>query len=294
MHRAFQTVMTIHNPEIVFILGDLYDEGQWATSTEFQEFFDRFNYIFKHPPATKLYAVAGNHDLGFHYRMTYEKVERFRRVFGAPSVKVEVIKGNIFVMLNSMALEDDGCSLCESAQKELERISQALRCRNDGGPCPKLTPQLPVGVKPILFQHFPMYRDSDSACEGEDTAPIQEKNVQFRQKWDCLSEESSSQLLQLLNPQLIVSGHTHYGCFRLHPNSVPEWTIASFNWRNTNKPNFLLMSVTPEDVQISKCFLPQENTIIFTYVIAVCSGLLYVSLRKTCTRMFTGYRNKSS
>lgn len=45
----------------------------------------------------------------------------------------------------------------------------------------------------------------------------------------------------MLDPRLIVSAHTHHGCYRIHDNGVPEYTVASYNWRNKNMPTFLLV-----------------------------------------------------
>ena len=51
------------------------------------------------------------------------------------------------------------------------------------------------------------------------------------------------QLLSELNPRLVVDGHTHHGCHTIHRGKIPEWTIASFNWRNKINPTFALVSV---------------------------------------------------
>ena len=36
-----------------------------------------------------------------------------------------------------------------------------------------------------------MYRESDSICDTEDSAPSEEKNVPFRPRYDCLDERST-------------------------------------------------------------------------------------------------------
>ena len=50
------------------------------------------------------------------------------------------------------------------------------------------------------------------------------------------------QIFKLLNPRLILSGHTHHGCYRVHENGTPEWTVSSLSWRNKVSPTFLLVS----------------------------------------------------
>lgn len=43
-------------------------------------------------------------------------------------------------------------------------------------------------------QHFPMYRESDAECSEPDQAPEDEKTQKFRERWECLSKESSEQV----------------------------------------------------------------------------------------------------
>ena len=49
------------------------------------------------------------------------------------------------------------------------------------------------------------------------------------------------QLFKLIDPRLVIDAHIHHGCYRLHDNGVPEWTVSSFNWRNKQNPAFLLV-----------------------------------------------------
>lgn len=48
--------------------------------------------------------------------------------------------------------------------------------------------------RPIILQHFPMYRESDEICNELDEAPLDIKNSKFREKWECLSEEATNQV----------------------------------------------------------------------------------------------------
>ena len=114
-----------------------------------------------------------------------------------------------------------------------------------------------------------MYRESDEICNELDQAPDEIKDIKFRERWECLSMEASEQvhkisyriviiielvnfykkkinlqLLDILNPRLIINGHTHHGCRRIHRKDMLEFTIPSFNWRNKNNPSLLLVSGT--------------------------------------------------
>ncbi|KAB1258369.1 Metallophosphoesterase 1 [Camelus dromedarius] len=143
MERAFQTALWLLQPEVVFILGDVFDEGKWSSSQAWADDVGRFQTMFRHPAHVQLRVVAGNHDVGFHYH---------------------------FVLVNSVAMEGDGCDICSGAEAELLEISRQLNCSRE---------------------HFPLYRRSDAHCSGEDAAPPAERGIPFQERYDVLSREAS-------------------------------------------------------------------------------------------------------
>ncbi|RUS70595.1 hypothetical protein EGW08_021641 [Elysia chlorotica] len=278
MKRSFQTAMAIHRPDIVFVLGDLFDEGKWCDDDEFQYHASRFRSMFAVPEGTDLYVVAGNHDEGFHYMMTDHKHKRFEQEFHSPSVQLVMKKDAVFVLLNSMAMEGDHCHICAEAERDLHNVSKFLttlqNCHHEEKPTGICQKYSKFYSKPILLQHFPMYRPSDADCNTVDSAPVSEKYIPFKEKYDCLDKRSTDLLLNLLKPRLVVVGHTHHGCFRILPGEVPEWTVSSFSWRNRNNPTFLLIRFSEGEHSISKCFLPEESTVINIYIFGcVCAVL---------------------
>uniref|UniRef100_A0A8C6DP86 Metallophosphoesterase 1 n=1 Tax=Moschus moschiferus TaxID=68415 RepID=A0A8C6DP86_MOSMO len=242
MERAFQTALWLLQPEVVFILGDIFDEGKWSSPEAWADDVGRFWKVFRHPPCVQLRAVAGNHDIGFHYH---------------------------FVMVNSVALEGDGCDICSRAEAELLEISHWLNCsREEHRPrgCGDRQ-QLPASA-PILLQHFPLYRRNDANCSGEDAAPPDEKYTPFKERYDVLSREVSRKLLWWLRPRLVLSGHTHSACEVQHGAGVLEVSVPSFSWRNRNNPSFIMGSITPMDYALAKCYLPREDMVLTTYGVA--------------------------
>lgn len=289
MHRAFQAAITLHRPDAVFVLGDLFDEGQWCPEKEFKEYVDRFNYIFKVPEGTGMYAVVGNHDIGFHYRITPHLARRFESDFDAPPVKLVSIKGNHFVLINSMAMEGDGCTLCSRAVTEIDRISDVLKCSSGSALCKGKT-KLDTYSRPIIMQHYPLYRESDSMCTEPDAAPLPERHNLFEERWDCLSKESTEYLVESLRPRAALGAHTHHSCVLRH-SFVPtpdhkiefvEYTVPSFSWRNRLDPKYYLLTITPEEVRVSKCGMPRERTIQLTAALMAVALLVY--LRFTSSR----------
>jgi len=274
MERSFQAAMSLHDPEVVFVLGDLFDEGKWCSDSEFQHHVSRFHRMFHTPSTTQLYAVVGNHDIGFHYMVSDHQRQRFTNAFSSPSVRLIRVKGNMFVLVNSMAFEGDGCNMCLDADARLQQISKSLRCaQGTSRHCSELTEKFRY-TKPIIVQHFPMYRVSDSVCTGPDAAATQVRDVPLKPRWDCLSKEASDELIARLEPRLILDAHTHNFC-QTQYNGTPEWTIASFSWRNRNNPSFILVAVTNSNFAITKCFLPQESTVIYTYIVGVILIVLW-------------------
>ncbi|XP_037003880.2 metallophosphoesterase 1 isoform X3 [Artibeus jamaicensis] len=272
MERAFQTALWLLQPEVVFILGDIFDEGKWSSSQAWADDVARFQKMFRHPPHVQLKVVAGNHDIGFHYQMDTYRIKRFDKVFN-PEMLFSW-KGINFVMVNSVALEGDGCNICSEAEAELVKISHKLNCSREvnglisdqkqrASHCKN--GQLRPASAPVLLQHFPLYRRSDANCSGEDAAPPEERSVPFKERYDVLSREASQKLLWWLQPRLVLSGHTHSACEVLHGPGVPELSVPSFSWRNRHNPSFIMGSMTPTKHALAKCYLPLEDTVLITY-----------------------------
>lgn len=270
MERAFQTAMWFLRPEIVFILGDVFDEGKWSSPKNWEDDVRRFRQMFRHPDDTELVVVVGNHDIGFHYEMDLFKLQRFEKVFNVTSARVVTKKGVNFVLVNSVALHGDGCYICQMVEKELIKISHALNCSIQSNPMNErcLGVENFPSTRPILLQHYPLYRVSDAECTGEDAAAPEEKNLVFKEQYDVLSQEASRKLLWWFRPRLILSGHTHSACEVLHGETFLEVSVPSFSWRNRNNPSFILGSISSLNFTLSKCFLPRESTVISIYCFA--------------------------
>lgn len=306
MTRAFEAATFLHAPDVVFMLGDLFDEGLWSDDTEFRKQLLRYHRIFAHDRTrTVLKNVVGNHDIGFHYAIHPYLDWRFRKQLTGSENTTAVrlwVHGRIhFVLANSMAFERDQCRLCAEAQQNVVDIGRYLSCspkrrlsnktlscltrsKMNGDHLPDFldsdseTDQVDEYTQPILLLHFPLYRRNELDCavdDAWDTMPYKDREVAYQPKWDCLSKSATDELLYTLRPQLVLSGHSHYSCLRYHPIPgepevlVPEYTVASFSWRNLPNPSFLMMSITPTKHAIHKCYLPRESTIVAIYMLGI-------------------------
>uniref|UniRef100_A0A9J7XK96 Metallophosphoesterase 1 n=1 Tax=Cyprinus carpio carpio TaxID=630221 RepID=A0A9J7XK96_CYPCA len=257
MERAFQTSLWLLNPEIVFILGDVFDEGKWSSS---QELYPPLgpdvlqNANIRHPSHVlplHLPRCPESSEVLLHpcsmqtcrQKMTKQKLERFEKVFNVTSARILTIKGVNFLLVNSVALHGDHCPICQRVEKELHKLSHALNCSIQSeqhyDQC-KNTESF-ASTAPVLLQHYPLYRVSDAMCTGIDAAPLDERYQLFQERYDVISKNASKKLLWWFKPRLILSGHTHHGCEVLHENLYPEISIPSFSWRNRNNPSFILV-----------------------------------------------------
>lgn len=296
MTRCFQSAMTLLNPDAVFILGDLTDEGKWAKNAEFDATIQRFWTMFYHSSDVEFHVVAGNHDVGFHDYIPTKFSDRFTVKFNTPSVKIITIKDIVFVLVNSMAMHTDDCPMCSPATEQLKLASKQLNCSRYGSPdgqspnsnlaqkC-NAYKKMP-NVSPILLQHFPLYRESDAMCTGVDAAPPEEKFEKFREGWGALPKDASQRLLSWIRPRLVLSGHTHHGCYVVHNETIPEISVPSFSWRNRNNPSIVLATITKENFEINKCFLPQESTVEMIYALAVVCLVVYFFINLRNRRLF--------
>uniref|UniRef100_A0A1A9X0P1 Calcineurin-like phosphoesterase domain-containing protein n=1 Tax=Glossina brevipalpis TaxID=37001 RepID=A0A1A9X0P1_9MUSC len=192
MRRAYQASLTVHQPDVVFILGDLFDEGYFVNRYYFREYIRRFRSYFHTPRHIQLISTVGNHDIGFHYRMHSYLVNRFKSHFNYTGIHLHTINKVHFILINSMAMENDGCSFCESAVKDLHTVKQKLDCLQNISSCldMKTIQDHQNYSRPIVMQHFPTYRTSDKSCIEHDSIEIEE----YREKWEVLSRNSTDWL----------------------------------------------------------------------------------------------------
>ncbi|KAF8568528.1 hypothetical protein P879_05771 [Paragonimus westermani] len=288
MKQSFQAARTLLSPDVVFILGDIFDEGLWLDDPNFESHVERYNNIFRHDSLkTVVKNLVGNHDIGFHYAIHPYVDRRFRR--------------KLMLAANTSAVslwthKGDDCHLCTEAERNVKSIARHLRCAssNRSVDCgadvdaETIVEQPDAYPRPILLQHFPLFRTTELGCPSKpaDAMPVAKRPVAYRPKWDCLSSMATRQLLRQLRPRLVLSGHSHYSCHLVHTIDdnpglvVPEWTVASFSWRNLPNPSFLLLAVSTSEHAISKCYLPTEFNIVLLYVLCLLLPIAWIFIRR--------------
>ncbi|NWI69558.1 MPPE1 Metallophosphoesterase, partial [Todus mexicanus] len=252
----------------------------------------RFRKMFQHPVSMELVVIVGNHDIGFHYEMTAYKVNRFEKVFNFTSGKLLTRKGINFVLVNSVAMEGDGCGLCRAAEAKLLALSHRLNCsqqklNHSSKSCVDVE-KLPAS-EPILLQHYPLYRKSDAECSGEDAAPPEEKKVPFKEKYDVLSREASQKPPGegTATRKLAPTPATHRSVWEGVELPVTGFAPTSEPLGDsevTLSVSFFQGSITPTDFSLHKCFLPCESRVFALYCAA---GALLLGLLLAHVQLLT-------
>lgn len=186
-------------------------------------------------------------------------MSRFEHFLNYSNVHLYTIKQIHFVMINSMAMERDGCMFCKAAEEGLKNISRTLYCMSHPqlAECAR-TRRHPYS-RPILMQHFPTYRISDKVCDEDDSQDIEA----YRERFHVLSKDATDMLGKLLKPRLAFAGHSHFYCHNVNRLGIDEYTVASFSWRNNVNPSFMLVSMKITYLVLfshSQCFLGYYNT----------------------------------
>jgi len=166
---------------------------------------------------SELLVIVGNHDVGFHYDINARKIERFNKSFNNQFVQIHhsTKRDHIhFVLLNSMSMENDGCKFCKTTQRQLQQLNETLKCIRFFSDASQTNNDLNEKTKaecndkykhlkhvkytqPILLTHYPLYRKSDLDCPYEIDSEnyVTSKNLPFKPNYDCLSKESTNQVI---------------------------------------------------------------------------------------------------
>ncbi|KAJ2848665.1 hypothetical protein IWW36_003160 [Coemansia brasiliensis] len=251
-------------PETVVFLGDLMDGGrEWDDKAWLSE-YQRFLLLFRNrnPSNTRVYYMAGNHDIGIGNTVVESALIRFHEYVG-PTNQVLHIGGHEIVLLDTLTLESDSASVNSSSRSLVE----LLRMNNEQ-----------EHSKPrILFSHVPLWRPPDTPCGPLRQHPkplLNRRGYQFR---DQLFQNTTEYILEAIQPVAIFSGDDHDTCTVTHTidssgRAVPEYTIGAFGWASgVPIASYGLLTLYPAsdanepEFALQNCFLPYQLGIYKAY-----------------------------
>ena len=166
VYRSFQSAYFLFEPDLIFIIGDITNDGDHCSDGEWNRTIERFHSMFFTGSKEKLYVLPGNHDIGWHYSVSESRLKRFEESFQTPHVRLVTLDDHQvhFILINSMAFEGDHCRLCSRAERELNEVIMELN-------------QTHAWTRPVLLSHFPLYRRSDADCLVESSSSRQKVNL---------------------------------------------------------------------------------------------------------------------
>ncbi|KAL4176127.1 hypothetical protein KRP22_001081 [Phytophthora ramorum] len=275
VRASARAAVDVHSPDIALVLGDQFDEGsRWTPDADWDEYAERFFRAFASFLPLKTLYLVGNHDTSFGRDMRIEDLKRYQVSFGAAN-RIDEIDGHMFVSLNTMALDSDVASneVRTEARSFLESVNfNNLRARTSGSV--------------VLLTHLPLFRVDDLQCGDERLqeaghVTYEAPGFKYEEHHHVLSRELSVELLEKVQPGLVLSGHTHAWCAYQHPGvEAMEYTVPAFSWGQRPDPSYALLrlpragSAEAERPTVTSCRLPRESLIFATYAVTAITVVL--------------------
>ncbi|TYH91843.1 uncharacterized protein C630.12 isoform X1 [Gossypium hirsutum] len=291
MRRAFFSSILPFKPEVILFLGDYFDGGPYLSDDEWQESLSRLKHMFglnteEIHSTVKVYHLPGNHDIGYATLQSHkpEVVRRYEKEFGSRNYQFMVGKVE-FVAIDAQTVD---------ANQEGSVASATWNFVSNVSSDRQLHPR-------VLLSHIPLYRRDWTDCGPHRGSPIinqrirhniYDKEVSYQ---NYITEESSNQLLNLIRPVIVLSGHDHDQCTVTHESKggpVTEHTLGTISWQQGNLyPSFMLLSARktplsdtslPEEAVLTRlCFLPMQTHIYIWYIVLFVLTILSLLLWPT-------------
>lgn len=292
MRRAFFTSILPFKPDVVLFLGDYLDGAPYLSDAEWQESYIRFKHIFGlntqgRPTKYPVYYIPGNHDIGYASLLNQrpEVIRRYEKEFGIRNYQFTVGKVD-FVAVDAQTV--DGKQGSGHSQEDL--ASQTWKFVKNISKDAESHPR-------VLLTHIPLYRKDWTSCGPYRGSPVINQRISRAVRsqdityQNYITEESSKQLLELIKPVLVLSGHDHDQCSVTHESKhgpVKEHTVGTISWQQGNwYPSFMLLSASkfelpnassPGAVLTQLCFLPVQIYIYIWYLSLFALTLLALLL----------------
>ncbi|KXJ13872.1 cell division control protein 1 [Exaiptasia diaphana] len=264
LRNTFSLAMSYASPDVVVFLGDLLDEGSFATDDDFLIYKNRFHDIFSVPDNIPKIYLAGDNDIGGEGGdvLTSHNVERFSKYFG-PINDVINIKNFQFVKINTVSFLRFSFPAYKEEQPTYYHTVKFLK---------NINLQLKEGSNVILLAHAPL--------------PNLPSNLYHK-------------FISSLKPKVSLAGHSHkhLQIYHRQPSSPSFWeyTIPTCSYRmGTNQIGAGVLIIDEKgksSLHILK--FPERYIYLYMYLIFCCILLLGYSLSFRATRSFlSSYFNK--
>ncbi|KIJ40951.1 hypothetical protein M422DRAFT_68454 [Sphaerobolus stellatus SS14] len=261
LRKSWRAVKAYTKPDMTIFLGDMMDNGRDVTSDkEYEDYYSKFQSIFKHDPKSAVYYIPGNHDVGLGPSSSALSKSlargRYFSHFG-PLSQGFTLHNTTFLFVDAPGLVDD--------YNMLKKQDRDKDWKTSGGEATEYLLNFANDVhRPpeslILFTHIPLFRptlpeDGPESCGTfrQGRRPIYDRIGQGYQ--NVLPKEISTFILDRLQPDIIFSGDDHDYCdykhsWHLSSRSAlsgvftPEISVASFSMAmGVRKSGYQLLSI---------------------------------------------------
>lgn len=285
--KSYNALMKYLEPEHIFFLGDLLDNGRGSEDGYFQSQVKRFRKIFKKHKLTFTFHtnVPGNHDIGFGDNVIVKNRDRFEETFGQMNTQFTICEVE-FIAMDTISLSSDKKEINDKATNFINHISQL----------PKERPR-------ILLTHVPLYRDPEVQKCGALRESAEFKLGSGYQYQNALNEKVSSEILQKIEPDMIFSGDDHDYCDVTHAEGrTREITVKSISMAmGISYPAVQLLTLVLEKesnqvhYETEICYLPTPYVNIYVYVVlAIISGLTIIVWNIKLKSAYSSYSSLST
>ncbi|KAG2734549.1 hypothetical protein G9P44_002555 [Scheffersomyces stipitis] len=246
LHRNYQYIQHVLDPDTTVFLGDLFDGGrEWKDIEWFKE-YQRFTKIFPSKVNRRtISSIPGNHDIGFE-DIDMHVLQRFSMYNGELNQVIEM--GN-----HSLVLVDtiSYSSVDPEVRKEPLQFLSELNSH--------LNPNYPR----IMLSHVPMYRDPNMQPCG----PLRENQKPFpiakgKQYQTVLEREPTNELLSIVRPVVAFAGDDHDYCdVRIYYQSIGKdgQTLVPTTVRDiTVKSAAMSAGIKYPAIQLLSLYNPQD------------------------------------
>lgn len=282
-------VTTRLQPHAVIFLGDMLASGKSIKNeTEYQQYVQKFQSIFKLSPSVLVHYIPGNNDVGMGVSPSFSKITRshYLKSFGPFNQRVD-IRNHSFILLDAPGLVD------EDYQRSAYGVGfEKWHAIPEG--VVSFVRDIKRDVRPlILFSHIPLSRLDTASC-----GPLREKGTIRRGVGhgyqNTFGKQTTTFLFGNLQLSAIFSGDNRDYCDYTHDhNNVREVTVKSFSMSNhIRRPGFQLLSLvnpssssTTQSFLDTPCLLPDQygiySSLYVPFFVFSAVVLLVLNLRRS-------------
>ncbi|RLV91931.1 Cell division control protein 1 [Spathaspora sp. JA1] len=203
LHRNFQIMQRVLDPNSTIFLGDLFDGGRYWNDTKWMEEFHRFNRVFpKRTDRVDIRSIPGNHDIGFQ-TIKRDVVDRFAKYHGK-SNDIVTLGNHTIIMFDSISYSHPDPEISKEAKQFISK-------------------EIPGVFPRILLTHVPLYRFKETQLcgplrESKKLFPIM-RGVEYQ---TVIEWEFSQNMLKTFQPEIIFAGDDHDYCDIFQEYELPQ------------------------------------------------------------------------